>query len=105
VLTCSYALCDLCIRIFRTRSRSKRNTYELTKCVLCRVNYKSCKFYFVPLTAGIRMLSVNRGGVRGVIPLTFLNYLNVALALFSCAVRDYFNFVCRTLASKNLKVL
>jgi hypothetical protein len=105
VLTCGHALCDLCIRIFGTRSRSERNTYELTKCVLCGVNYKSCKFYFVPPTAGIRMLSVNGGGVRGVIPLTFLNYLDVALAPFGCAVRDYFDFVCGTSAGKNLKVL
>jgi hypothetical protein len=105
VLTCSYTLCGLCIRIFGTRFYSKRNIYKLTKCVLYRVNYKSCKFYFVSLTAGIRILSVNRGSVRSVIPLTFLNYLNIALTLFGCAVRDYFDFVCRTLASKNPKVL
>jgi patatin-like phospholipase/acyl hydrolase len=51
------------------------------------------------------VLSVDGGGVRGVIPLTFLNHLDVVLAPFGCAIRDYFDFVCGTSAGKSLKVL
>ncbi|KAI1562425.1 Patatin, partial [Pyrenophora tritici-repentis] len=98
VLPCSHALCDPCIRIFGHRSRSERNTYELPECILCGVNYKNSIFRFVPPTAGIRVLSVDGGGVRGVIPLTFLQHLDSLLAPFGCAAKDNFDFVCGTSA-------
>jgi hypothetical protein len=105
VLTCGHALCDPCIRIFGTRCRSERNTYELAECVLCGVIQKNCKFRFVPPTAGIRMLSVDGGGVRGVIPLVFLQHLDLALAPLGCAIRDHFDFVCGTSACMTPEVL
>ena len=100
VLPCSHALCDPCIRIFGHRSRSERNTYKLPECVLCGVNYRNSIFRFVPPTAGIRILSVDGGGVRGVIPLTFLQHLNSILAPFRCAAKDHFDLVCGTSAGK-----
>lgn len=63
----------------------------------------SHKFRFVPPTAGIRMLSIDGGGVRGVIPLVFLQQLDRTLAPLGCAIKDHFDFVCGTLASKNSK--
>lgn len=105
VLTCGHALCDTCIRIFGARCRSERNTFKLTECILCGVNYKSCIFRFVPPTAGIRTLSIDGGGVRGVIPLVFLQHLDRTLAPLGCAIKDHFDFVCGTSAGKNIKLL
>jgi patatin-like phospholipase/acyl hydrolase len=51
------------------------------------------------------MLSVDGGGVKGVIPLMYLQHLDEALASFGCAVRDYFDFVCGTSAGKKKSVL
>ncbi|RII24876.1 hypothetical protein CUC08_Gglean005691 [Alternaria sp. MG1] len=98
VLTCGHALCDPCIRIFGTRCRSERNTFEIIDCILCGVNFMSHKFRFVPPTAGIRMLSIDGGGVRGVIPLVFLQQLDRTLAPLGCAIKDHFDFVCGTSA-------
>jgi hypothetical protein len=100
VLACGHALCDVCIRIFGTRARSERNTYELPECILCGVNHRSSVFRFVPPTAGIRVLSVDGGGVKGIIPLTFLQHLDALLAPLGCSVKDYFDFVCGTSAGK-----
>ncbi|KAH9873410.1 hypothetical protein IAQ61_004033, partial [Plenodomus lingam] len=98
VLVCGHALCDTCIRIFGIRSRSDGNQYTLPECILCGVNYRSSTFRFVPPTAGIRILSVDGGGVRGVIPLRYLQHLDGLLAPFGGKVNDFFDFVCGTSA-------
>jgi hypothetical protein len=100
VLTCGHALCDPCIKIFGTRSLSEKNTYEVPACILCGVNYQNAVFRFVPPTAGIRMLTVDGGGIRGVIPLMYLQHLDGLLSPFGCEVRDHFDFVCGTSAGK-----
>ncbi|KAF2849419.1 FabD/lysophospholipase-like protein [Plenodomus tracheiphilus IPT5] len=98
VVACGHALCDSCIRIFGNRSSSEKNTYELAACMLCGVNYQNSVFRFVPPTAGIRMLTVDGGGIRGVVPLMYLQHLDKSLAPLGCAIRDYFDFVCGTSA-------
>jgi hypothetical protein len=98
VLACGHALCDSCIRVYGRRLPTERNTYMLPECVLCGVNYKPSYFQFVPPTAGIRILSVDGGGVRGIVPLAFLQHLDRALAWLHSQVRDHFDFVCGTSA-------
>lgn len=96
VLVCGHALCDPCIKIFGRRSCSEKNTFELSQCLLCGVSYSNSVFRFVPPTAGIRVLTLDGGGVRGVIPLKFLENIEITLRKFRCPVRDYFDFVCGT---------
>lgn len=100
VLACGHALCDECIKIYGLRSPSEKNTYHLSECVLCGVNYHNSIFRFVPPTAGIRILSVDGGGIRGVIPLMFLQHLDSLLAPLHCSVTDCFDLVCGTSAGK-----
>jgi patatin-like phospholipase/acyl hydrolase len=96
VMACGHALCDSCIKIFGQRSYSERNTFELSECLLCGVSYSSSAFRFVPPTAGIRALTLDGGGVRGVIPLKFLEYIEKTLRKFCCPIQEYFDFVCGT---------
>jgi patatin-like phospholipase/acyl hydrolase len=56
----------------------------------------------MPLTAGIRLLSLDGGGVRGVIPLVYLEFLQDRLAELQVPLRDVFDFVCGTSAGKSL---
>lgn len=102
VLPCGHALCDPCIRALGIRSHIDKNTYEIPECILCGVNYRYSIFHFIPPTAGIRILSVDGGGVRGVIPLAFLKHLDLLLALLCCLVKDYFDSVCCTLAGNGM---
>lgn len=98
VIACGHALCDSCIQIFGTRSRAERNSYELSECVLCGVSYQKAVFRFVPPTAGIRRLSVDGGGVKGIIPLMFLQHIDTLLAPLGLPVQDYFDMVLGTSA-------
>lgn len=98
VLACGHALCDSCVKIFGARSRTEKNSYELSECVICGVSYQKVVFRFVPPTAGIRRLSVDGGGVKGIIPLMFLQRIDTLLAPLGLPVQDYFDMVFGTSA-------
>jgi hypothetical protein len=75
---------------------TEKNTFEFSECLLCGVNYARSTFRFVPPTAGIRVLTLDGGGVRGVIPLKFLAHMEKMLRKLSCPIYEYFDFVCGT---------
>lgn len=77
-LTCSHAICEDCIRIFGSLISEKESHYRIFKCILC-VEEGSVTARIKPVTAGCRLLSVDGGGVRGVVPLEFLNLLQQVL--------------------------
>ena len=55
-----------------------------------------------PPTAGIRILSVDGGGIRGIVPLEFLSVLQDALGQ-GCLVQDMFDLAFGTSAGKQEK--
>jgi hypothetical protein len=101
VLVCGHALSDCCVKIFGQRSSTGNYTHVLPTCVLCGVNYKPSRFRLIPPTAGIRMLSVDGGGIRGIVPLKFLQYLDRSLVWLHTQIRDHFDFVCGTCAGES----
>ncbi len=96
VLTCGHALCDICLKIFGLRSHSEKYTYSLSCCLLCGTRNHRPDFQLMPPTAGPRVLSLDGGGIRGVIPLVFLEHIQQEMAELDCPLRDYFDFVCGT---------
>lgn len=105
VMVCGHALCDVCIQIYGRRSSSEKHKFELSECILCGVNYQRLVFQFVPPTAGIRMLTIDGGGVRGIIPLKFLQHLEKLLDYLDCPIRDHFDYVCGTSAGGLLRLV
>lgn len=101
VMVCGHALCDTCIKIYGRRSHTEKNTYELTECLLCGVTYAKAIFHFVPPTAGIRVLTIDGGGVRGIIPLKFLEHIERLLKNLCCPLRDFFDLACGTSAGES----
>lgn len=96
---CGHALCDQCIRTSGARSRTEKHVYELENCILCGQQNSSKTFRFVPPTAGLRLLSIDGGGVRGVIPLQILESLDDELKKhFGCSIHEAFDFVVGTSA-------
>lgn len=95
-LDCGHAFCDTCITSFGTRSPGERYAFHISSCVLCGLPHHGGSIQIVPPTAGIRVLSVDGGGIRGVVPLVFLRCLGDSLASLGCPLRDYFDFVCAT---------
>ncbi|KAK6436023.1 hypothetical protein LTR95_007787 [Oleoguttula sp. CCFEE 5521] len=98
VLPCGHALCDNCIRSFGTPSYEQKYSYHLPVCLLCGQSDQPATIQLLPPTAGVRVLSLDGGGVKGIIPLTFLDQLEKRLAGFQIPIRDHFDFVCGTSA-------
>ena len=99
-LSCGHALCDVCIRLFGSRVGSEKNSFCLSHCVLCGETNSPPVFQLTPPTAGIRLLAVDGGGVKGVLPLVFLQHIESQLADLGSSVRDYFDLVCGTSSGK-----
>lgn len=98
VLTCGHALCDVCVQYFGSRCSEARDVYRLDDCVLCGTNNERTPLQILPPTAGIRVLSLDGGGVRGIVPLVLLRKLESHLDGFQLPIRDFFDFVCGTSA-------
>ncbi|KAF2727575.1 FabD/lysophospholipase-like protein [Polyplosphaeria fusca] len=98
VFDCGHAICNVCIRRFGERPRSEKHEYTLIACILCGQSQSKRSFRLKPPTAGIRILCIDGGGIRGVVPLTFLQDLDRSLSHFKRPLGDYFDYVCGTSA-------
>lgn len=78
-LPCGHMLCDDCVRKFG--AKSDMWTFDVHRCFLCTVATPGIRIKFKPPTASIRLLSIDGGGVRGIIPLIFLQALEEKIGL------------------------
>ncbi|KAF1973234.1 FabD/lysophospholipase-like protein [Bimuria novae-zelandiae CBS 107.79] len=100
VFECGHAICNVCIRRFSQRSTRSRHSFQLPNCILCGRFQSSEKttFDLVPPSAGLRVLSIDGRGIRGVILLVHLNHMDEELRSLGSPVRNFFNYVCGTSA-------
>ena len=75
VFNYSYAVYNICIKTFSQKSKLERYTFILPSCLLCGVNNVIFTFCFILLTAGIRVLCIDGGGIYSIILFIFLNYI------------------------------
>lgn len=101
MLVCGHALCDVCVRnLGKSPSEAKLSTV-LSSCPLCGLAHNDTPFRHIPPTAGIRVLCLDGGGVKGIIPLMFLQHLQKKLRFLETPLTEYFDFVCGTSAGKS----
>ncbi|KAK5699335.1 hypothetical protein LTR17_023332 [Elasticomyces elasticus] len=96
VLKCRHAICDHCARTFGEPRATEEYTYIFRVCVACGAG-TDLLVRLKPPTAGIRILSVDGGGVRGIVPLEFLHLLQRSLGS-SCRLQDLFDLALGTSA-------
>ncbi|KAI9799077.1 MAG: hypothetical protein M1833_004271 [Piccolia ochrophora] len=83
---CGHTICDVCAVIFGLPLMGVPYLFRLAECLLCRDN-APLKIKIKPPQAGVRVLSVDGGGVRGVIPLEHLSRLQQAIGP-RCRLQD-----------------
>lgn len=105
VLGCKHALCDVCIQTFGTPSISEKSTFILQSCPFCGAIDEDAVFNFIPPTAGIRILSLDGGGVRGIVGLTILKELHAEFSHLLLPLSHYFDYICGTSAGKPYYIL
>ena len=91
--TCGHSICDVCVRIFGRPVLEAEYVYMLDKCVFC--SYGTLQVALKPPTAGARILSVDGGGIRGVVPLEFLASLQETIGP-DCPIQDLFDLAFGT---------
>jgi hypothetical protein len=79
-LSCGHRLCRACVRRGE-RSPVDPNTFTISTCPLCQRETGQSLIGLVPEWSRLRVLSIDGGGVRGIIPLTALAALERQLQI------------------------
>jgi hypothetical protein len=97
-LPCGHIVCDNCA--WRFGAKSDIWTFDVHHCFLCSLETSGVKIKAKPPTATVRLLSIDGGGVRGIIPLVFLQVLEERLGL-PYPVQGNFHFTIGTSSGKS----
>ncbi|KAL3469016.1 FabD/lysophospholipase-like protein [Aspergillus californicus] len=73
-LGCGHMICDACVETFGKQSPQYAHEYKINYCILCGKS-SSLLIRLKPPTAAPRILSIDGGGPRGIIPLENLEIL------------------------------
>ncbi|KAI9760994.1 MAG: hypothetical protein M1840_002165, partial [Geoglossum simile] len=93
-LPCRHSVCENCVRIFGSRSDEYAWSFQVYSC-FCGFKTPGLVVKVKPPTAGVRVLSIDGGRVRGVVPLVFLELLEKRIGL-PCPIQEFFDTCCGT---------
>jgi hypothetical protein len=80
-LPCKHCICENCVQVFGTVSNLDPWLYLVGRCFLCGLATPGIAVKIKPKTATARVLSIDGGGVRGIVPLAFLKILQDLIGL------------------------
>jgi hypothetical protein len=88
-LPCGHMLCEECYKELAYCSDADPHFHKIELCPLCA---RPCEtgLRIKPVTAGFRVLSIDGGGIRAVIPIQFLRALEQAIGL-EMPVQEHFD--------------
>ncbi|KAK4217215.1 hypothetical protein QBC37DRAFT_438226 [Rhypophila decipiens] len=104
VLPCAHALCRSCVQSFGEQVGGSRpggsGIFELHRCPLLHPGGRSwegqpVRIRFKPRDAGVRVLCLDGGGIRGIVELTILHAIEKELGGFM-SVQDCFDLIVGT---------
>ncbi|KAM7198241.1 hypothetical protein V8F20_006268 [Naviculisporaceae sp. PSN 640] len=104
VLPCGHAICGPCVRLFGEPvegSKESSGTFVLRSCPLLHTHTshswggRQVRIRFKPKDAGVRVLCLDGGGVRGIVELIILKGIEEELGQF-VKVQDFFDLIVGT---------
>lgn len=98
VLACGHAYCACCVQELATPSAERECAWTFAECFLCCQGGEDLNRYYIqlkPRCAGVRVLTLDGGGIRGVVELALLQALSDEAGL-GVPVRDYFDLIVGT---------
>ncbi|KAK4100337.1 hypothetical protein N658DRAFT_536108 [Parathielavia hyrcaniae] len=98
VLACGHSYCACCVQELGTPDTSRESAWLFHECSLCGIAGRGPGAYHIqlkPRCAGVRVLSLDGGGVRGVVELAILEALEKEAGL-GVPMREYFDLIVGT---------
>jgi len=103
VLPCGHVYCEECVKEFGHLSAHYECAVVMSHCILCRASFREGFTQLVklkPRCAGVRILTLDGGGVRGVIEIAVLQRLEHQMGL-NLHVREIFDLIMGTSTGKS----
>ena len=93
-LPCGHLICERCFTYLGSSSSTDPYLFKLNSCPFC---CQSCEanIRVKPATAGLRVLSIDGGGIRAAIPIQFLCALEKAVGL-DMPIQEFFDLAYGT---------
>lgn len=98
VLKCRHAICDACAKKFGAARGTEEYAYLMSNCLACG-DTADLLVRLKPPTAGLRVIGMDGGGLRGIISLEFFRLLQKSLGS-SCQLQDLFDLALGTSVGK-----
>lgn len=107
VFGCGHAFCDRCIREMGHVAATFESAWEIDRCLLCGEDWAGNMqvVRFKPSCAGVRILTLDGGGIRGIVELVLLGLVQKRMRIQSLLIKDCFDLIMGTSTGKTLYVL
>lgn len=69
--SCGHYICERCVTIFGMPDKYDPQRFVLEACLLCQ-SQSRLEIWVLPATAGVGILAIDGGGIRGVVPIMIL---------------------------------
>ncbi|KAK4197062.1 putative patatin-like phospholipase [Triangularia verruculosa] len=97
VLPCGHAYCPRCIQELSTPSQLKECAFDMHFCILCDKYFDPHPtIQFKPRCAGVRILTLDGGGVRGIVELGLVKALEDEIKLPTVRLAEMFDLIVGT---------
>jgi len=103
VLSCGHGYCPNCVKEFGQKSNYYEYGLVMDHCILCQTEWHDEHRQLIrlkPKCAGVRILTLDGGGVRGIMELALLERLELRVGL-NLAIRDLFDLIMGTSTGQN----
>ncbi|KAL2065945.1 hypothetical protein VTL71DRAFT_3615 [Oculimacula yallundae] len=97
MLECGHAFCQHCVRELGFPSDYFEHGWVLNSCILCQTSWQDGRnlFRLHPACAGVRVLTLDGGGIRGIVEISLLEKLQEKIDL-DVPLREFFDLIMGT---------